>query len=185
MFILVRTSSEGRQQAGITFLLLDMKQPGITIQPIITLAGEHEVNQVFFDNVRTPVALRVGEENQGWAVAKYLLEFERGGSAFGAGLKSALGKVRAIAAAEGDLARDPAFRRKLAELEVDIAAVDPRAWFTSDVLAVSAQGPGAGIFTAGSLLRFASRLGMDVRSISTCPAGDRSIPRWTISSSSA
>lgn len=124
MFLLARTSTEGRQQAGITFLLLDMSQPGITIQPIITLAGDHEVNQIFFDNVRTPVANRVGEENQGWAVAKYLLEFERGGAAFGAGLKSALAKAQNIAKAEGELWRDPDFRRKVAELEVDIAAVD-------------------------------------------------------------
>jgi alkylation response protein AidB-like acyl-CoA dehydrogenase len=124
MFLLVRTSTEGRQQAGITFLLLDMSQPGITIQPIITLAGDHEVNQIFFDNVRTPIANRVGEENQGWAVAKYLLEFERGGAAFGAGLKSALAKAQNIAKAEGELWRDPDFRRKVAELEVDIAAVD-------------------------------------------------------------
>ena len=148
MFILVRTSTEGRQQAGITFLLLDMKQPGITIQPIITLAGEHEVNQVFFDNVRTPATRRVGEENQGWAVAKYLLEFERGGSAFGAGLKSALTRVRAIAAAEGGLARDPAFRRKLAELEIDIAAVDMT---EQRVICATSTGQAVGDATASML----------------------------------
>jgi acyl-CoA dehydrogenase len=124
MFILTRTSSEGRPQTGITFLLLDMKSPGISVRPIITLAGDHEVNQVFFDNVRAPAANRVGEENQGWKVAKYLLEFERGGSCFGAQLYSAMNKVRTIAAAEGGLWQDPAFRRKVAELEVDIAAVD-------------------------------------------------------------
>jgi alkylation response protein AidB-like acyl-CoA dehydrogenase len=73
IFLLVRTSSEGRPQTGITFLLVDMTSPGISISPIITLAGDHEVNQVFFDNVRVPVANRVGEENQGWTVAKYLL----------------------------------------------------------------------------------------------------------------
>jgi acyl-CoA dehydrogenase len=124
MFILTRTSTEGRPQTGITFLLLDMKTPGITIQPIITLAGDHEVNQVFFDNVRCPVANRVGEENQGWKVAKYLLEFERGGGSFAAQMYAAMRKVRAIAEAEGGLLDDPAFRRKYAELEVDIATVD-------------------------------------------------------------
>src|SRR3569833_3515627 len=80
MFILVRTKFEGKPQAGITFLLLDMQSPGIKVRPLITLDGEHEVNQVFFDDVRVPKANRVGEENDGWTVAKYLLEFERGGA---------------------------------------------------------------------------------------------------------
>lgn len=79
MFCLVRTSSEGKPQAGITFLLLDMASPGITVKPIRTLAGEHEFNQVFFDEVRVPQANRLGAENDGWSVAKHLLTFERGG----------------------------------------------------------------------------------------------------------
>ncbi len=122
MFLLVRTSTEGRPQTGITFLLVDFTTPGITVSPIITLAGEHEVNQVFFDNVRVPIKNRVGEENQGWSVAKYLLEFERG-SSHAAGLKAALKRVRTIARKEGVI-DDPDFRRKLAELEVDVEAVD-------------------------------------------------------------
>jgi alkylation response protein AidB-like acyl-CoA dehydrogenase len=80
MFCLVRTDKDTKKkQEGISFILIDMKTPGISIRPIITLAGDHEVNQVFFDNVRVPVANLVGEENKGWTVAKYLLEFERGG----------------------------------------------------------------------------------------------------------
>lgn len=79
MFCLVRTSAEGRPQSGITFLLLEMATPGITVAPILTLAGEHEFNQVFFDDVRVPVAGRLGAENDGWTVAKHLLTFERGG----------------------------------------------------------------------------------------------------------
>ena len=79
MFCLVRTSTEGKPQAGISFLLLDMASPGITVKPIRTLAGDHEFNQVFFDDVRVPVANRLGEENDGWTVAKHLLTFERGG----------------------------------------------------------------------------------------------------------
>lgn len=79
MFCLVRTDAGGRPQQGITFLLLDMETPGITVEPIVFASGAHEVNQVFFDDVRVPKANRVGEENQGWTVAKYLLEFERGG----------------------------------------------------------------------------------------------------------
>ena len=77
MFALVRTSTEGKVQQGISFLLIDMDTPGIKIEPIINLEGSHELNQVFFDDVRVPKANRVGKENDGWSVAKYLLEFER------------------------------------------------------------------------------------------------------------
>ena len=79
MFILVRTNDAGKPQDGITFLLLDMDSPGITVEPILFASGTHEVNQVFFDNVYVPKQNIVGQENQGWTVAKYLLEFERGG----------------------------------------------------------------------------------------------------------
>lgn len=79
MFCLVRTSTEGKPQAGISFLLLDMASPGITVKPIRTLGGDHEFNQVFFDDVRVPQANRLGAENEGWSVAKHLLTFERGG----------------------------------------------------------------------------------------------------------
>jgi acyl-CoA dehydrogenase len=121
MFCLVRTRFEGKPQAGITFLLLDMTSPGITVKPIITLAGEHEVNQVFFDGVRVPRSGRVGAENEGWTVAKYLLEFERGGG-MGPGLQIAIGRTRANAQADG--LDDPAYRRRLAEAEIHLQAVD-------------------------------------------------------------
>jgi acyl-CoA dehydrogenase len=128
MFCLVRTRREGKPQAGITFLLLDMHSPGITVRPIITLAGDHEVNQVFFDNVRVPVSGRVGEENSGWTVAKYLLEFERGGGG-APGLRVALERLRGLAAAEASdtgarLIDEPAFARRLAELGVALDAVE-------------------------------------------------------------
>jgi alkylation response protein AidB-like acyl-CoA dehydrogenase len=128
MFCLVRTRSEGKAQAGITFLLLDMHTPGITVQPIVTLAGEHEVNQVFFDTVRVPITGRVGEENNGWTVAKYLLEFERGGGS-AAGLKVALERLRHLAREEasdsgGRLIDDPAFRARLAGAGVALDAIE-------------------------------------------------------------
>lgn len=127
MFCLVRTRSEGKPQAGITFLLLDMKTPGIRVEPIITLAGEHEVNQVFFDDVRVPMTGRVGAENDGWTVAKHLLEFERGGGA-AAGLNVSLSRLRQIAALEAQdgvrLIDDPAFRRRLSQAEVSVQAVE-------------------------------------------------------------
>ena len=122
MFCLVRTRTEGKAQAGITFLLIDMTSRGISVDPIVTLAGEHEVNQVFFEGVRVPKNNRLGDENQGWTVAKYLLEFERGGGS-APGLKVGLARVRAIAEAEGAL-DDPAFRRKLMEAEIAVAAID-------------------------------------------------------------
>jgi acyl-CoA dehydrogenase len=122
MFCLVRTRFEGKPQAGITFLLLDMQSPGITVKPIITLAGEHEVNQVFFDQVRVPKSGRVGEENQGWTVAKYLLEFERGGGS-APGLRVGLERIRANAADEG-LDADPHYRRRVAEADIHLQAVD-------------------------------------------------------------
>src|ERR1700742_169716 len=128
MFCLVRTKFEGKPQAGITFLLLDMQSPGIKVRPIITLAGEHEVNQVFFDDVRVPKANRLGGENDGWTVAKYLLEFERGGGS-GAGLKISLARIRDLASKQlGDngerLIDDEAFATKLAAASVAVEAIE-------------------------------------------------------------
>jgi len=121
MFCLVRTRTEGKPQAGITFLLLDMKTPGITVKPIITLAGDHELNQVFFDDVRVPKANRLGQENDGWTVAKYLLTFERGSGGAAAGLKANLDRLRNAAR---DLAEDTAFQAKAAELAIRIEAIE-------------------------------------------------------------
>src|SRR5215472_10778225 len=124
MFCLVRTRFEGKPQAGITFLLLNMASPGITVKPIVTLAHEHEVNQVFFDNVRVPREYRLGAENDGWTVAKYLLEFERGGGS-AAGLKVSLGRIRELARQRsGDdgacLLDDESFASRLATVAVAI-----------------------------------------------------------------
>jgi alkylation response protein AidB-like acyl-CoA dehydrogenase len=80
-FLLVRTDPAAKKQEGITYLLMDMKTPGITIRPIVTIDGHHETNEMFLDNVRVPVAHRVGEENKGWDYAKYLLGHERSGIA--------------------------------------------------------------------------------------------------------
>ena len=127
MFLLVRTRSDGKRQAGITFLLVDMLTPGIVVRPIISISGEHEVNQVFFETVRVPVANRVGPEDEGWTVAKYLLEFERGGS-YAARLRSGLARIRKMAAETpldgASLLDCPAFRRKLVDLEIQVTAVD-------------------------------------------------------------
>lgn len=132
MFCLVRTSQEDIKQKGISFLLLDMKTPGISIVPLPTLdgprTGDQEINQVFFDNVRVPVANRIGKEGEGWTYAKYLLQFERG-SAYAPGLTHMLHRVKEIAAIErsgrgGRVLDDPVFRRKLAEAEIKTEALN-------------------------------------------------------------
>jgi alkylation response protein AidB-like acyl-CoA dehydrogenase len=129
MFLLARTATEGKPQAGISFLLTPMDAPGLTVRPIISISGEHEVNQVFFDNLRIPVANRVGEENQGWTVAKALLEFERGGGVMGSRLVKMLAQARRIAQApDADGAslwsESPDFRRRLLELEMEVSGLD-------------------------------------------------------------
>jgi alkylation response protein AidB-like acyl-CoA dehydrogenase len=126
MFCLVRTRDTGKSQEGITFLLLDMDTPGIKVEPILFASGTHEVNQVFFDNVRVPKANRVGVEDKGWTVAKYLLEFERGGGGTAA-QQTALTRLRRLAATipcgTGTLVDDPDFRRKLDEADARLQAV--------------------------------------------------------------
>lgn len=128
MFVLARTSTAGRPQEGISFFLVPMDAPGLKVTPIITLAGDHEVNQVFFDGVRTPADHLVGQENQGWTIAKYLLEFERGG-AYAARLRAQLAQVRRIAQKEradggGALIEDAGFRQRLAEMEMEVDGVE-------------------------------------------------------------
>ena len=116
MFALVRTSNDGKPQAGISFLLLDMGLPGIIVEPIRTLAGDHEFNQVFFDDVRVPQANRLGGENEGWSVAKHLLTFERGGK-YAPGLIGRLDRLRA----RGNL--DPVLRARLDREAVALQAL--------------------------------------------------------------
>jgi alkylation response protein AidB-like acyl-CoA dehydrogenase len=129
MFCLVRTSNEGKPQEGISFILIDnIKIPEVTVRPLITLAGDHEVNQVFLDNVCVPKKNVIGPVNQGWTVAKYLLEFERGGDAYAPALYTRLEGVRKIAreehAGSGKLIDDTGFRRKLPEAEIDVRCLE-------------------------------------------------------------
>ena len=123
MFNLVRTSSEGKPQTGISFLLLDMKSPGVTVRPIKLLDGECEVNEVFFDNVEVPAENLIGEENKGWTYAKHLLSHERTNIADVNRSKRELERLKRIAKAEG-LWDDQRFRDQIALLEVDIVALE-------------------------------------------------------------
>jgi len=123
IFCLVRTSTEGKPQTGISFLLIDMKSPGVTVRPIILLDGEHEVNEVFFDNVEVPAENLIGEENKGWTYAKHLLAHERTNIADVNRAKRELERLKRIARAEG-VYDDLRFRDQIALLEVDIVALE-------------------------------------------------------------
>ncbi len=123
IFCLVRTSSEGKPQACISFLLIDMKSPGITVRPVILLDGEHEVNEVFFDNVEVPADNLIGEENKGWTYAKHLLSHERTNIADVNRAKRELERLKRITKAEG-LWDDQRFRDQVALLEIDIVALE-------------------------------------------------------------
>lgn len=128
MFCLVRTDAAAKKQEGISFVLIDMKTPGITVRPIITIDGEHHTNEVFLDDVRVPVANRVGDENKGWDYAKFLLGNERTGIARVGLSKGRLQRARRLAelfpTPEGKLADDPFFRRRCLELEVELKALE-------------------------------------------------------------
>jgi alkylation response protein AidB-like acyl-CoA dehydrogenase len=123
IFCLVRTSSEGKPQTGISFLLIDMKTPGVTVRPITLLDGSVEVNEVWFDNVEVPADNLVGEENKGWTYAKHLLAHERAGIGEVNRSKRELERLKRIAKAE-NLYNDARFRDQIALLEVDIVALE-------------------------------------------------------------
>src|SRR5437763_2967659 len=123
IFCLVRTSSEGKPQTGISFLLIDMKSRGVTVRPIIMLDGGHEVNEVFFDNVEVPAENLIGEENKGWTYAKHLLSHERTNIADFNRAKRELERLKRIARSEG-VYDDLRFRDEIAKLEVDVVALE-------------------------------------------------------------
>ena len=153
MFGLVRTSRSAKKQQGITFVLIDMTSPGIQIRPLVMTSGEKIQNQVFFDEVRVPKAGVLGQIDDGWTVAKYLLEFERGGGAASPALQAMAEEIAAVSAEApapggGRLSDDPAFARKLAAARIRTEVLEILEY---RVLAAVAQGrnPGA----ASSMLK--------------------------------
>ncbi len=128
IFLLVRTDPAAKPQEGISFLLVDMKTPGITVRPIITIDGAHEVNEVFFDDVKVPVENLVGTENRGWDCAKFLLSNERTGQARVGSSKDRIRRLKLIAReAPGGgrpMIEDPRFRERLTEVEVKLKALE-------------------------------------------------------------
>ena len=150
IFCLVRTDPTAeKRQEGISFLLMDMKTPGITVRPLILMDGGHEVNEIFFDDVRVPVENLVYEENKGWTVAKYLLGHERMGSGQVGGSRREIAALRALAGRElkngKPLMEDTRFRDRLSRLEIELAALELTSMRFVDKMRRSGQPPGADV----------------------------------------
>ncbi|AHE55242.1 acyl-CoA dehydrogenase family protein [Sphingomonas sanxanigenens] len=152
IFCLVRTSNEGRKQEGISFLLIDMKTPGIEVRPIQLLDGDYEVNEVFFTDVRVPVENLVGEENRGWTYAKYLLTYERTNIAGVGASMAAFERLKQVARTQRrngrPLAEDPQFAARLARLEIDLENMK-----TTNLRVLNAAGHGAAPMAESSMLK--------------------------------
>ena len=150
IFCLVRTDTTAeKRQEGISFLLIDMQTPGITVRPLILMDGGHEVNEVFFDDVKVPVENLIYEENKGWTVAKYLLGHERMGSGNVGGSKRELGTLRRVAKEQLKngipLIDDPRFRDRLSRIEIELAALELTSMRFLDKMRRSGQPPGADV----------------------------------------
>ena len=163
IFALVRTNTEVKKQQGITFLLLPMDQPGIEVTPIMSMSGDHEVNQVFFSDAKTGVENRIGEEGQGWTIAKYLLENERGGSCYAPKLIQSLERLQTLAETQpsgvnGAVAHDARFRDRLSRARLEAEALEVT---ELRILAELAQGRAPGPQT--SLVKLlGSNLGQEI-----------------------
>ncbi len=146
IFCLCRTSKDGKPQEGISFILVPMDTPGVEVRPIITLDGEHEVNEVWLSDVRVPVANLVGEENKGWTLAKYLLTYERTGIAGTAYSKQAMDHLKSVAGRMQSNGRplkdDPFFAARMAQVEIDLMAMDI---FNLRVVAAAEGGSAGGV----------------------------------------
>jgi alkylation response protein AidB-like acyl-CoA dehydrogenase len=181
-FCLVRTNPQAaKRQEGISFLLIDMKTPGITVRPIISIDGSHHLNEVFFDEVRVPVSMRIYEENKGWDVAKFLLGNERTGIAQLGRTKERIATAKRMAhdMREGGrpLSEDPDFRRRIAQLETDAKALEItqlRVISASDKSQERTQDPLTAVLKmkGTELLQATTELAMDV-------GGPLAMPDWS------
>ena len=153
IFCLVRTDTRGKPQEGITFLLFDLALPGIEIKPLISISGDHEFNQVFFNDVRVPVTALLGRENQGWSIAKYLLQHERG-SKSATGLQVSLEHLKAFVsektATTSALMDDPAYRSELTRLEIGMATFSS---FENRIFSAVASGQPVGTISSALKIR--------------------------------
>jgi len=171
MFALVRTGHEGKKQQGISFLLIDMSLPGISVRPIATIGGDHEVNEVHFDGVRVPQSERVGDENGGWECAKYLLEFERGAGIFSPRLRAQLKRVAEAVGTPGAATEE--WMRRFGQVSAD---VDTFEWL--ELRTMGALAPGANPGPVSSILKLrASRLKQTIAELGVDALGGDSL-RW-------
>lgn len=152
IFCLVRTSSEGKKQHGISFLLIDMHAPGVKVNPIETIDAHHSLNEVEFNNVRVPVANLIGKQDRGWTYAKALLAHERTGIAGVADSRRALGEVRRLAEREVNggkrLIDEPLFQTRLSDIEIELMALE-----YTDLRVLSQVATGAAPGAESSLLK--------------------------------
>jgi alkylation response protein AidB-like acyl-CoA dehydrogenase len=176
IFCLVRTDPDAKQQEGISFLLIDMDTPGIEVRPIILLDGTHEVNEVWFTDVRVPVENLVGEENQGWTYAKYLLTHERTNIA-GVGFSQAgLDAVKRLARQQmhrgRPLAENPHFAARLAQVEIDLMAMA-----TTNLRIISAAAAGQAPGVESSMLKVkGTEIRQEINDLARRAAGAYAMP---------
>ncbi len=171
IFCLVRTGTEGKPQAGISFLLIDMKSPGVSVRPIVLLDGEAEVNEVWFDQVEVPANNLIGEENKGWTYAKHLLSHERTNIADVNRAKRELERLKRIAKTEG-VWEDTRFRDEIAKLEVDVVALEMLV-----LRVLSAEKSGKNSLDIAALLKIrGSEIQQRYRELMMLAAGPYSLP---------
>jgi acyl-CoA dehydrogenase len=174
MFALVRTGDGPRKQDGISFILIDMASPGLTIRPILTIGGDHEVNQIFFDDVRVPQANRVGAEGAGWSYGKYLLEFERGAGSVAAKMRQLLTDVDALigkASINGDDSLRQVFAHRLCDMEMDVDAFE---MLELRMFSIVEQGDSPGIM-ASYIKSLFSQLRQDIQRLAVDVVGERGL----------
>ena len=170
IFCLARTDPEARPQAGISFLLIPMDQPGISVTPIITLAGDHEVNAVFLDDAVTSVDNLIGAEGQGWTIAKSLLDTERGGSCYAPRMLVQLDRLTLLAGEQssgvnGPLSHDPDLRKRIALLRLEVEALETTELrILADIEAGKSVGPKSSLtkLIASGLIQRIDQLEMDL-----------------------
>lgn len=177
MVALARTQDTGKRQEGISFLLIDMRSAGISVRSIHTIGGDHEVNQVFFDEVRVPAANLVGREGQGWEIAKFLLEFERGGDFAAPSLRMAWAQIVELARGLPDgpvpCIDDPDIARAIAEVGIDIDALE-----MLELRLMSAISAGGSPGAMASMLKLrASQLQQDTAELAVKVLGEAAL-RW-------
>jgi acyl-CoA dehydrogenase len=169
LFALVRTSSSGKKQEGISFLLLDMDTPGLSVRPIIGNGGDHEFNEVFLEDVRVPIDNLVGQENNGWQIAKYLLEFERGGALQAGRVRTQFARLVRLIARK--CVAEATVISKLGEIGTDIDAME---MIDISVLSALQQGRNPGAISSLVKLRW-SQIRQDISELTIDVLGDTAL----------